>query len=95
MSEKDDLRQQRQALQVQLDTLTDARERAQRTNGDALSLQQNAGPQRSETEMQALAHEVTAGDSAMTELRREIEKLDDQIAQTGGVGHRLMGRLRR
>jgi chromosome segregation ATPase len=81
MSEKDDLRQQRQALQVQLDTLTDARERAQRTNGDALSLQQNAGPQRSETEMQALAH--------------EIEKLDDQIAQTGGVGHRLMGRLRR
>ena len=95
MSERDELRQQRQALQVQLDTLTDARERAQRVNGDALSLQQNAGPRRSESEMQALADEVTAGDSAMTELRREIEKLDTEIAHTGGVGYRLMGRLRR
>jgi len=97
MSERDDLRQRRQALQEQLDTLTDARERATRANGDALSLQQNAGRKRSEAEMTALAGEVTAGDSTMTDLRRQIEKVDVEIAleHGSGVGSRLMRRMRR
>ena len=96
MSEQNDLRQQRHTLQEQLDALTDARERATRANGDALSLQQNAGPQRSETEMATLAKEVTVGDSTMTDLRRQIEQIDAEIAQKhGGVGRRLMSRLGR
>jgi hypothetical protein len=53
------------------------------------------------SEMQQLADDETAGDSAMTELRRQIELIDDQLAieeRGGGVrggGRRMLKRLRK
>jgi hypothetical protein len=43
--------------------------------------------------MQALATDEVAGDSAMTDLRRQIEPIDDELARDHGGG--LAGKGRR
>lgn len=88
MSDVQDLRQRRQALETKLSELDEQRERAFRANSDARSLQRAGIAEHTAGEMQHLADDETAGDSAMTELRREIELIDDELArgQQGGVG---------
>jgi hypothetical protein len=100
MNEAHDLRQRRQALETELSSLRDQRERAFRANSDALSLQRAGVTDHNASEMQQLADDETAGDSAMTELRRQIELIDDQLAIKGrdrvsGGGRRIMKWLRK
>jgi len=87
MSDVQDLRQRRQALEAKLSELGEQRERAFRTNSDARSLQRAGLADHTAGEMQELADQETAGDSAMTELRREIELIDGQL----GRGHQSGG----
>jgi hypothetical protein len=70
MSEVQDLRQRRQALETQLSASRVQRERAFRVSSDALSRH-----------------------SAMTDLRRQIELIDDELARDHGAG--LAGKGRR
>jgi hypothetical protein len=96
LSEVEDLRQRRQALEAELSGLREQRERAFRANSDALSLQRVGVTDHSPAEMQQFADDETDGDSAMTELRREIELIDDELAAklrgggASGVGRRIM-----
>ncbi len=100
MSDVRDLRQRRHALETELSGLRDQRERAFRANSDALSLQRAGVTDHNAAEMQRFADDETAGDSAITKLRRQIELIDDELAskQRGGVsggGRRIMKWLRR
>jgi hypothetical protein len=101
MSEAQDLRQRRQALEAELRGLREQREHAFRANSDALSLQRAGVTHHNAAQMQQFADDETGGDSAMTELRREIELIDDELTTkqraggVSGVGRRIMNRLRR
>jgi hypothetical protein len=100
MSEVQDLRQRRQALETELSRLREQRERAFCANSDALSLQRVGVTDHNAAEMQELADDETAGDSAMTERRREIELIDDELAREhdgrfAGSGRRIMKWLRK
>ena len=87
MSDVQDLRQRRQELETKLSELDQQRERAFRANSDARSLQRAGIAEHTAGEMQNLADDETAGDSTMTELRRQIELIDDELARGrhGGV----------
>jgi hypothetical protein len=93
MSEVQDLRQRRQALETQLSALRDQPERAFRANSDALSRQRAGVTHHDAADMQALATDEVTGDSAMTDLRRQIELIDDELARDHGAG--LAGKGRR
>jgi ABC-type phosphate transport system auxiliary subunit len=93
MSEVQDLRQRRQALETQLSALRVQRERAFRVNSDALSRQRVGVTYHDAADMQPLATDEVAGDSAMADLRREIELIDDELARDHGGG--LAGKGRR
>jgi hypothetical protein len=100
MSEVQDLRQRREAMETELKALREQRERAFRANSDALSLQRSGVTDHSAAEMQQFADKETGGDSAMTELRREIELVDDELAtkRRGGAsrgGNGIMKWLRK
>jgi hypothetical protein len=100
MSEVQDLQQRREAMETELRALREQRERAFRANSDALSLQRSGVTDHNAAEMQQFADKETVGDSAMTELRREIELVDDELAtkRRGGAsrgGHRIMKWLRK
>jgi hypothetical protein len=100
MSEVQDLRQRREAMETELKALREQRERAFRANSDALSLQRSGVTDHSAAEMQQFADKETVGDSAMTELRRAIELVDDELATkrrggASGGGHRIMKWLRK
>jgi hypothetical protein len=86
MNEVQDLRQRREAMDTKLRALREQRERAFRVNSDALSLQRSGVTDHNAAKMQQFADDETAGDSAMTELRREIELLDDELATKGRGG---------
>jgi hypothetical protein len=88
MSEVTDLRQRRRALETELGRLREQRERAFRANSDALALQRAGVTHHDGAEMKEFADNEVAGDSAMTDLRREIELIDDELARNHG------GRLR-
>jgi hypothetical protein len=92
MSEVDDLRQRRQALETQLSALREQRERAFRANS-VLSRQRVGVTHYDAAEMQEFAADEVAGDSAMTDLRRRIELIDDELARDHGGG--LAGKGRR
>jgi hypothetical protein len=96
MSEVKDLQQRREALETELSGLRRQRERAFRANSDALSLQRYGVTDHNAAEMQQFADDETAGDSTMTELRRGIELIDDELARdhSSGLGRRIMKRLR-
>jgi hypothetical protein len=91
MSDVNELRRRREALETKLTTLTEQRERAFRVNSDALALQQAGVTHHDGSAMKELADAESAGDSTMTALRREIAQIDDELARdhTGGfVGRR-------
>jgi hypothetical protein len=93
MSDVQDLRRRRQALETELSGLREQRERAFRANSDALSLQRVGVTDRNPAEMQEFADDETAGDSAMTELRRQIGVIDAELARDHRGG--LKGSRRR
>jgi hypothetical protein len=100
MSDVNELRQRREALQAQLTALSAQREDAFRKNSDALALQQAGVTNHDGAAMKELADAESAGDSTMTVLRRQIEQLDDELARDhrgGFVGHRrkILSWLRR
>jgi hypothetical protein len=100
MSEAQDLRQRRQALETELSGLREQRERAFRANSDALSRQRVGVTDHNADEMQQFADDETAGDSSMTDLRRQIRLIDDQLARNHGGGvtggkRRIMSWLRK
>jgi hypothetical protein len=81
MSEVRELRQRRQALETELRVLREQREHAFRANSHALSRQRAGVTDHNAAEMQQFADDKTAGDSAMTEFRREIELIDQKLAR--------------
>jgi hypothetical protein len=93
MSEVQDLRQRRQALETQLSALRAQRDHAFRANSDALSRQRAGVTHHDAEEMKEFAADEVAGDSAMTDLRRQIESIDDELAGDHGGG--LSGKRRR
>jgi hypothetical protein len=97
MSEFNDLQQRRNALQTQLSTLRLQRERAFRANSDALSLQRAGVTHREAVEMKGFADDEIAGDSAMTDIRRQIELIDGELTsgRGGGKRGRVLRRLRK
>jgi hypothetical protein len=76
-----DLRQRRQALATQLNGLREQRELASRANSYAVSRQRAGVTNHDEAVMQGHADSETAGDSAMTQLRREIEAIDEELGR--------------
>ena len=100
MSEVKDLRERREALRAQLVELQQQRERAFRKNSDALALQRAGVTDHDAAGMKGFADDEVAGDSAMTDLRRQIELIDDELARDhggglAGKGFRALGRLRK
>jgi hypothetical protein len=89
----DDLRQRRQALETQLSALREQREHAARTNSYARSRQRIGVTAHTAVQMQEFADDQIAGESAMTDLRRQIELIDDELSRSSGGG--LIGRGRR
>jgi hypothetical protein len=80
--------------------LREQRERAFRPNSDALSRQRVGVTHHDAAEIQEFATDEVASDSAMTDLRRQIELIDDELARdhrgglTGGR-RRIMRWLRK
>jgi hypothetical protein len=100
MSDVNELRSRRAALETQLTALTAQREHAFRVNSDALALQQAGVTHRDGAAMKQLADAESAGDSTMSVLRRQIAQIDDELARDhrgGFVGGRrkIMSLLRR
>jgi hypothetical protein len=100
MSDVNELRRRREALETQLTALSEQRERAFRVNSDALSLQQAGVTHHDTAAMKTLADAESAGDSTMTLLRREIAQIDGELARDhrGGLEGRrrkIMSLLRR
>jgi ribosome-binding ATPase YchF (GTP1/OBG family) len=100
MSDDNQLRRRRDELEIQLIALTEQRERAFRVNSDALALQQAGVTHRDSAAMKQLADAESAGDSAMTALRREIEAIDNELARDhrgglAGIRRTVMSRRRR
>ncbi len=89
----DDLRQRRQALEAQLSALREQREQATRTNSYARSRQRIGVTDHTAVQMQEFADDQIAGDSEMTDLRRQIELIDDELSRSRGGS--LIGRGRR
>jgi hypothetical protein len=87
-----DLRQRRQALETQLSALREQREHAARTNSYARSRQRIGVTAHTAVQMQEFADDQIAGESAMTDLRRQIELIDDELSRNSGG---LIGRGRR
>jgi hypothetical protein len=93
MSDVNELRRQRRELETQLAALTGRKEYAFRVNSDALALQRAGVTHHDGAEMQEFAEAEIAGDSTMTELRRRIELIDDELERDHGGG--LAGRRRK
>lgn len=92
MSEVQDLRQRRLALQAQLDASREQRNRASRENSFALSRQRTGITQHDDSQMKQLAADEIAEDAGIVELRSQIESIDVELAghASGGV----IGRVR-
>lgn len=92
MSDVKELRRRRHALETQLDTLTDQREHAFRANSDARSLQESGVTHHDRAEMKQFADAEVAGDPTMTDLRRQIALIDDELERDHGSGFAARGR---
>jgi hypothetical protein len=93
---KVELRQRREALQMQLNELRQNRERAFRANSDALARQRVGVTDHDAGEMKDFADDEVAGDSAMTDLRRQIKLIDDELSgDLANKGGRVMRWLRK
>lgn len=100
MNKVEDLRQRREALQTQLGALRDQHERASHTNSFALSRQRAGVTHLDESEMKEFADDEVARGPAITDVRREIELIDDELARDHGSGvngarRRVMNWLRK
>jgi len=100
MSDGNELRRRRDALQTQLSAMTEQRERAFRTNSDALALQRAGVTDHDGAAMKKLADAESADDSAMTDLRREIDVIETELARDhkgglAGIRQTIMSRRRR
>jgi hypothetical protein len=99
MNKVEDLRQQREVLQTQLGALRDQHERASHTNSFALSRQRAGVTHLDESEMKELADDEVARGPAITDIRRQIELIDDEIATdrsgVNGARRRVMTWLRK
>jgi hypothetical protein len=92
MSDVKELRRRRQALETQLSILSEQREHAFRANSDALALQRAGVTHHDRPEMKRFANAEIAGDSTMTDLRRQIELIDDELERNHGSGFAGRGR---
>jgi hypothetical protein len=92
MSDVNELRRRRQALEAQLGTLTTQKEHAFRANSDARALQDAGVTHHDRSEMDQFSDAEVAGDSTMTDLRRQIALIDDELERDHGSG--LAGRGR-
>jgi hypothetical protein len=79
-------------LQTQLGALREQRDRASRANSFARSRQRVGVTQHDESEMKEFADDEVAGDSAITDLRRRIELIDDELARSLSAGVNETGR---
>jgi hypothetical protein len=100
MSDIHELRKRREALETQLHALREQREHAFRANSDALTRQRFGVTDHADAEMKQFADDEVAGDSTMTDLRREIDLIDDELARDypGGLtgkGRRVLSWLRK
>jgi hypothetical protein len=100
MSDVNELRRRREALETQLAALTEKREHAFRVNSDALALQQAGVTHHDGAAMKELADAESAGDSTMSVLRREIAQIDDELVRDHRGGfeggrRKIMSLLRR
>jgi uncharacterized small protein (DUF1192 family) len=86
MSDVHELRQRREALEAELSVLSEQREHAFRVNSDARALQHAGVTHHDQAEMKGFADNEIAGDSAMTDLRRRIAQIDDEIARDHAGG---------
>lgn len=100
MSDVDDLRQRRRALETQLGALRRERELAFRANGDEL-VQQRAGVRHHDAgEMKEFAANEASGGPAIADLGRQIELIDEELARDHsngltGTGRRVLRWLRK
>ena len=100
MSDANELRRRREALETQLTSLSRQRERAFRVNSDALALQQAGVTHHDGAAMKQLSDAEGAGDSTMTVLRREIAQIDEELVRDhrGGLvgrSQKIMSRFHR
>jgi hypothetical protein len=99
MSKVEELRQRREALQTQLGALRDQQDRASHANSFALSRQRAGVTHLHESEMKQLADDEVARGPAITDIRRQIELIDDEIASdrsgVNGARRRVMNWLRK
>lgn len=101
MTEVRNLRQRRQALQTELGALREQQERASRANSYALSRQRAGVTDHDESQMKVFADDEAAGEPAITDVRRQIESIDTELARDHGggrpgeAGRRVMNWLRK
>jgi hypothetical protein len=100
MTEVQVLRQRRAALETELLELREQQERASRANSYALSRQRAGVSHLAESEMKELADDEVARGPSITDIRREIESIDTELAHRQGValagtGRRVLGWLRK
>jgi hypothetical protein len=100
MNKVEDLRQRREALQTQLGALRDQQERASHANSFALSRQRAGVTHLDESEMKEFADDAVTREPAITDTRRQIELIDDELARNEGAhltetGRRVLGWLRK
>ena len=98
MSERHELEQRRQELTARLAELRTHRDHAFRTNSDALALQRAGVTHHDESEMSAFAADEVSGDAAISELRRELQLVESELAKSsgaiGGMTRKLFRRVR-
>jgi hypothetical protein len=92
MSDLSEHRRRRQELEIQLSALSEQREHAFRANSDALALQRAGVTHHDGAEMKQFSDAELAGASAMTNLRREIALIDNELERRHGIGLAARGR---
>jgi hypothetical protein len=100
MNETKDLRQRRLALQSELNALREQQERASRANSYAMSRQRAGVTDHDETQMKELADDEVSHEPSITDVRREIESIDTELARDhdaslAGTRRRVMTWLRK
>ena len=100
MTEARDLRHRRQALQTELSMLREQQELAARENSYALSRQRAGITDHDESQLKELADDEVSREPAMSDIRREIESIDSELAHDHGSGlgdtrRRVMNWLRK
>jgi hypothetical protein len=90
MSVASDLRQRLGGLRSKLDALLERRERASRVQSFAKARQDAGVTHLDADEMERFARDETAGDADITDLRREIRSVEDELERDYGSGMRGM-----